>query len=110
VFIKSRVIKNSITPTIQQVTSFFRFLFNVDQVIILDGPMRYTVLIGKILTDNEKAFLLNTDVAPKVAAVGVGYLEYDADEAFGFGGIPNSLGFGSVNNPSIGGKFASIIS
>jgi len=109
-FIKSRIIKNSIIPTIQEVTSFFRFLFNVSQVIVLDGPMRYTVQIGRVLTVNEKALLLNTDIAPKVAAVGVGYQEYDVAQAFGFAGVPISLGFGSVNNSSIGGKFASIIS
>lgn len=110
VFIKARIIKNSIIPTLPETTAFFRFLFDVVQVIIIDGKMNYTVQIGRLLTDNEKAFLLNTDLVPKVAAVGVGYQEYEYDNAFGFGGVPNSLGFGSVANPSLGGKFASIIS
>lgn len=109
-FIKSRIVKNSITPTIPQMISFFRFLFNTDEVIVLDGPMSYVIQIGRILSANEKSFLLNTDVAPKVAAVRATYMEYDADNAFGFAGIPNSLGFGSVNNSNIGGKFASLIS
>lgn len=109
-FIKARIIKNSITPTLPEMTSFFKFLFNTDQIIINDGAMYYTVQIGRELNSNEIAFLLNTDIAPKVAAVGVGYQQYDSDQAFGFRGVPTSLGFGSTNNPSIGGKFASIIS
>lgn len=110
VFIKARVIKNSIIPTLPETTKFFRFLFDVAQVIIIDSDMRYTVQIGRLLTDNEKTFLLNTNLVPKVAAVGVGYQEYEYNNAFGFGGVPTSLGFGSVADPSLGGKFASIIS
>lgn len=110
VFIRARIIKNSIIPTLQNTVDFFKFLFSVDQIIIIDGAMHYVVEIGRILTPNEKAFLLNTDLVPKVAAVGVTYLEYEAENAFGFGGIPTSLGFGSVSNPNIGGAFASIIS
>jgi hypothetical protein len=110
VYIRARIIKNSIIPTLPNMISFLKFLFEVDQIIIVDGTMYYTVQIGRILTPNEKAFLLNTDLVPKVAAVGISYQEYEADSAFGFGGIPTSKGFGSVSNPSIGGKFSSIIS
>lgn len=109
-FIKARIVKNSIIPTLPETTAFFRFLFNVEQVIIIDGNMRYTVQIGRLLTENEKVFLLNTDLIPKVAGVNGSYQEYESAIAFGFGGVPNSLGFGSVSNPAIGGKFASIIS
>lgn len=110
VYIRARIIKNSIIPTLPETLSFFKFLFDVDQIIIVDGDMHYTVQIGRILTSNEKAFLLNTDLVPKVAGVGVGYQEYEAESAFGFKGIPTSKGFGSINDPSIGGKFSSIIS
>lgn len=109
VFIKARIIKNSIIPTLQETVDFFKFLFSVNQVIILDGDMFYIVQIGRLLTLNEKAFLSNTDLIPKVAGVAVSYQEYEEASAFGFGGVPNSLGFGSVSNPLIGGKFASII-
>jgi hypothetical protein len=110
VYIRARIVKNSIIPTLPELLSFLKFLFEVEQIIIIDGAMHYTVQFGRILTANEKAFLLNTDLVPKVAAVGVSYQEYEADSAFGFGGIPTSKGFGSVNDPSIGGKFSSIIS
>jgi len=109
-FIRARVIKNSITPTLPALQDFLKFLFNVDQVIIIDGKMHYNVQIGRILTLNEKAFLLNTDLVPKVKSVGASYQEYDSTNAFGFKGVPTSLGFGSVNDSSIGGKFSTIIS
>lgn len=109
-YIKARVIKNSIIPTLPELLSFLKFLFEVEQIIIIDGYMHYTVQFGRILSANEKAFLLSTDLVPKVAAVNVSYQQYEADSAFGFAGIPVSKGFGSVNDPSIGGKFSSIIS
>lgn len=110
IYIRARIIKNSIIPTLPAMQDFLKFLFNVDQVIVIDGAMHYAVQIGRILTANEKAFLTNTDLVPKVAAVGVSYQEYEAEKAFGFSGVPTSMGFGSVNDPNIGGKFASIIS
>lgn len=110
VFIRARVIKNSVIPTVNSLTSFFKFLFEVDQVIIVDiQTMQYSVQIGRILTENEIVFLNNTDLVPKVAAVGVSYIEYDITDVFAFAGIPNSKGFGSVSDPSIGGKFGNIL-
>lgn len=109
-YIKARVIKNSITPTVQSVTDFIKFLFGVDEAIVIDGNMSYTVQIGRILDANEKAFLLNTDLVPKVAAVSVNYIEYDGENAFGFTGVPSSKSFGDLNDSSIGGEFASLIS
>lgn len=110
-FIRARIVKNSITPTNEEMSAFFRLLFNVQQVHIVDvnGAMNYTVKIGKILSDNERVFLLLTDLVPKVAAVGVGYEMYSAGEAFGYQGFPGALGFGSVSNPSIGGVFGQIV-
>ena len=109
-YIRARIIKNSIIPTLPETLSFFKFLFEADEIIITDSRMHYTVQIGRILSPNEKAFLENTDLVPKVAGVGVGYQEYEADSAFAFKGIPTSKGFGSINDPSLGGKFSSIIS
>ena len=109
-YIRARIIKNSISPNLPETLSFFKFLFSVDQVVIVDGTMNYAVQIGRRLSPNEKAFLINTDLVPKVAGVGVSYQEYEADLAFGFSGIPTSKGFGSVNNSSLRGKFSYIIS
>ena len=108
-YIKARIIKNSISPTSQSLSDFIRFLFEVDQVIIVDGKMNYTVQIGRLLGPNEKAFLANTDLVPKVAAVGVTYIEYDGDNSFTFSGVPDGQGFGDINNVATGGKFSSFI-
>lgn len=109
VFIRARIIKNSTMATIQEIIEAVKFVLDVDQVILVEGATSYIVQIGKELTANEKIFITNTDLIPKPAGVGVGYQEYDATAAFGFGGIPTSLGFGTIGDPNIGGKFASII-
>jgi len=108
-YIKARIIKNSISPTSQSLSDFIRFLFDVDQVIIVDGKMNYSVQISRLLDTNEKAFLANTDLVPKVAAVGVTYIEYDGDDSFTFTGVPIGKGFGDINNVETGGKFSSLI-
>jgi hypothetical protein len=87
-----------------------KFLFEVDVIIVVDGNMNYAIQIGKPLTANEKAFLSSTDLVPKIAGVSVSYQEYEFESSFGLKGIPNSKGFGSVNDSSIGGKFSTIIS
>jgi len=108
-YIKARIIKNSISPTSQSLSDFISFLFDVDQVIIVDGKMNYSVQISRLLDTNEKAFLANTDLVPKVAAVGVTYIEYDGDDSFTFTGVPIGKGFGDINNVETGGKFSSLI-
>lgn len=108
-YIRARIIKNSIIPTVQNMQSLLKFIFNVEQVIVVDGPMRYAVSIGRPLTPNEKVFVENENLLPKVAAVGVGYREYEANNAMGFAPIPTAKGFGSVNDSSIGGKFSTIL-
>ena len=108
-FIKARIIKNSISPTIPEVTEFFKFLFDTDTIVVIDGHMNYHVQIGRLLSNNEKVFLDNTDLLPKVAAVGSGYSEFVPSSNFGFAGFPGALGFGSLNDPLEGGEFASLI-
>lgn len=108
-FIRARIVKNSITPTIQSLVDFFKLLFDAPEILISEGNTFYQVAIGKLLTANEKAFITSTDIIPKVAGVGVGYINYTADEAFSFSGIPTGLGFGTVADPSVGGTFASVI-
>jgi len=108
-FIRIRIVKNSITPTMLAMQEFFQDLLDTPNINIIDGNMIYIVQIGKMLTSNEKVFLTTATVIPKVAAVGVGYQEYNPDSPFGFGGVVGSGGFGDLNNPLIGGYFASII-
>ena len=70
----------------------------------------YEVSIGRKLTLNEKSLLENTDIVPKTAGVGASYVtEYDYEDFFGFQGVPNSLGLGSLADPQAGGKFGNLI-
>lgn len=109
-YIKIRIVKNSITPTMLAMQEFFQTLLNTPNINIIDNPMFYIVQIGKVLDPNEKAFLQNATVIPKVAAVGVEYQEYNPDlPVFGFNGVAGSAGFGDLNDPLIGGYFASLI-
>lgn len=78
-FIKARIIKNGITPTIPAMTAFFQTFFMTDNIIIEDlssGPMTYKVKVGRPLTLNEQVFLANTTLVPKVACASVTYEEY----------------------------------
>jgi hypothetical protein len=75
-FIKARIIKNYISPNTDDVIRFFKFLFDVDNVFIVDGDMEYTVTIGRVLTINEKLFLSTADLIPKVMGVSVTYIDY----------------------------------
>ena len=108
-FIRSRIVKNNVTPTYPEVEQFLKDLLNVQTVNIIEGTMVYIVQFGRILTNNEKVFILNTELIPKPAAVGVSYQEYDGQSAFGFLNDPESVGFGDVNDSNVGGKFSSII-
>jgi len=108
-YIKARAIKNNIIPTTQEMVDFLQFLFEVDLVVIQEGAMHYIVQFGRLLTVNEKALLLNTDLAPDVAGVGTTYAEFDADSYFAFGSFPGAAGFGTLSGPLVGGTFASLI-
>ena len=78
-FIRARITKNGITPTIPEMLLFFQRFYETDDIRIDDefnGNMTYQVQIGKPLTQSDEAFLLNTDLVPKVAGVSVTYVEF----------------------------------
>lgn len=108
-FIRARVIKNSISPTIQSMVDFFKFLFQVEEVSVSEGALAYSIQIGRILTLDERTFLLNANLVPKVAGVKATYFDYTAGEVFGFSEDPTASGFGDPGNTTVGGRFASII-
>jgi len=109
-FIRAKIINNSTSSTPEEIIAQIQFIFEADQVLFMDGDTEYQVSIGKILTLNEKSILLNTNVIPKTAGVNATYVtEYDFDDFFGFQGVPNSAGLGSVNDPLLGGKFGNLI-
>ena len=109
-FIKARIIKNISRSTPEDIIKQLQFLFDTSQVIFMDGDTEYTISIGSELTPNDRALLFDTDIVAKTAGVRINYLaQYDYDDFFAFQGVPNSLGFGSVLDSTIGGKLGSLI-
>jgi len=109
-FIKARIVKNISNSTPEDIISQYKYLFNSSQVIFEDGDTEYTVSIGKKLTPNDKALIENTDIISKTAGVRVNYkATYDYERFFGFSGVSNAKGFGSINSPEIGGYFGELI-
>lgn len=75
VFIRARTFKNSTTSTVQEVTQQIRTILDAPtaQLIRGPGPAEYTVIIGKVLTINEKLIITATDLIPKTAGVTASY-------------------------------------
>lgn len=109
-FIRARISRNTTSSTPEDIIAQIRYIFNSPLVLFVDGDTFYEVSIGRKLTLNEKSILVDTDIIPKTAGVGVGYVtEFDSMNFFGFQGVPNSLGLGSINNTELGGKFGNLI-
>lgn len=109
-WIRARIITNKTSSTPEDIIGQIKFFIDTEQVLFFDGDTEYTVAIGKILTNEEKSTLLNSDIVPKTAGVRVNYnVQYDFENFFGFQNVPNSLGFGSLSNPELGGKLGKLI-
>lgn len=109
-FIKARISRNRTSSTPEDIIAQIRYIFNSPLVLFVDGNTKYEISIGRKLGLNEKSILLETDIVPKTAGVQASYVtEFDSNNFFGFQGLPNSLGLGSVSNPSQGGKLGNLI-
>ncbi len=107
IFIRARILKNSTLATSNDVAEHAKFLFEAPSVFVTDiGEASARVTIGKMLTLNEKAYLINAGLLPKPAGVAYTFAEYEEGEAFGFFGAPNVKGFADEATPTNGGKFA----
>jgi len=111
VFIKARLLRNSTSSTPEEIIAQFRFLFDSPIVIIREGlKASYEISIGRRLSLNEKSIISQTNIVPKTAGVSASYVtEFDSNDFFSFKTIPGSLGFGSINNTELGGKFGQLI-
>jgi len=111
IFIKARILRNSTSSTPEEIITQFRFLFDSPIIVIREGlKASYEISIGRRLSLNEKSIISQTNIVPKTAGVSVSYTtEFDSDDFFSFKTIPGSLGFGSVNNTELGGKFGQLI-
>lgn len=109
-FIRAKIIRNSTNSTAEEIISQIGYILDYPLIVFTDGNTRYEISIGRRLRPNEKSILLDMDIIPKVCGVQATYVsEFEESNFFSFEGIPNSLGFGSINNITIGGKFANLI-
>lgn len=109
-FIKARISRNRTSSTPENIIAQIRYIFDSPLVLFVDGDTKYEISIGRKLGLNEKSILLDTNIVPKTAGVQASYVtEFDSNNFFGFQGLPNSLGLGSVSNPSQGGKLGNLI-
>ena len=108
-WLKARITKNSSGTSLEEIISQIKFLIDTPQVLIIDGDTKYSISIGKILTA-EEALVFTSGILSKTAGVQVSYLtQYDYDNFFSIGSVPNGLGFGTVLDPLIGGKMGQTI-
>ena len=106
--IRAKIIINQTAMTVDDTTRLISFMFG-------GVPVRYTLTtnlqpvynIRKII-DQTDIFLL--DLIPILIGIeNVTYISSFNEDAFSFSGDPTGLGFGSINNPEIGGNFSKII-
>jgi len=110
-WIKARIGKNHTGASRENILDQITFLIpDANQILIEEGNTRYSVSIGKLLTVEERDTIFNSGILSKPAGVSVGYVsQYDYNNFFSIGTVPNGLGFGTISDPLIGGVFATLI-
>lgn len=111
VYIDARIVRNTTTATVEQVITQAQVILGDDVAIfITEGTAWFTLSVAVLLTDNEKRLLTESGLLAKPAGVHFNLgVNYDPDDFFGFLGVPNAKGFGSLTVPGSGGLFAGTI-
>lgn len=117
-FIRAKIAKNSTRATPEDTMRFANLIFQTTGSTVQDeGAAAYTLMIGKELTEFEQALVnyISTSggypvrMLPKPIGVRVNYGMFDPDNFFAFEGVKGAKGYGSLEDLSIGGKYASLI-
>lgn len=105
-FIRTKIYKNTTHSTPEEFLEVINLIFGTTGTFLSeDGNANVTVLFGRQLSDFEKGllnYINSTDgypsrLIPKTVGVGIKYGEYQANNFFGFAGVPGALGFGEIN-------------
>lgn len=106
--IRAKIVKNHANGTNEDILQGLAYLFNAPLTVIDDnGGMAIGVAIGRQLTFQEKALVVNLDILPRPAGVRIKWQStFDASRYFGFDGQPGALSFGEEGQPTIGGLLA----
>lgn len=112
-FIKAKIYKNSTASTPEQFIDVINLVFGTTLTQVSEkGNANIVVMFGRKLTVFEKALLTYVDesqgyesrLISKTVGVGVEYGEFDAENFFGFEGVPEAKGFDGIG----GGEFATL--
>ncbi len=108
--IRARISKNFTTCTHEEILAQILFLFSIDKSYLFERVMVLDIAVGRTLTNTELYMITEYDLLPRPSGVRIGnILEFDGTVgAFGYDGS-GVLGYGDVNNPNVGGKYASIV-
>lgn len=105
-FIRAKIYKNTTSSTPEEFIQVVNLIFGTTGTFLSEnGNANATVFFSRPLTDIEKGLLQYTDstegypsrLIPKTVGVGIGYGEYEANNFFGFEGVPGAKGFGEIN-------------
>lgn len=102
-YIRAKIIKNNTLSTPEDIIFQMTFVLGVTEtqpqpaVVLAEGNAAYTVSIGIPVSQNILTLLRTESLIAKTAGVSFNYQTYfDANDFFGFSGVPNAGGFGST--------------
>lgn len=112
--IKAKIIKNTTRSTPEDTINAFKFLFSAGTAIIDEyEPAKVTIGIGKLLSPTEKALLFEFSgtggILPKTIGVLYNFVEFQSTRVFATEGFPGAYGAGDLNDPSVGGFLANLV-
>ena len=114
--IKAKIIKNNSSGRKEDYVRFGAFVLNAKINFQDDGGGKSTVLVGRRMTQFEKALMAYVfdgldyrfTYTPKPLGVGINAQEFDATGTLGFLGTPNAKGMITLSYPFNGGIFADV--
>lgn len=112
--IKAKIIKNTTRSSVEDTIRAFKFLFAAGQAFIDEyEPAKVRIGIGKLLTPVEKGLLFELQgggsLLPKTIGVEYQFLEFQSTRVFATEGFPGAFGAGDLNDSSVGGFLANLV-
>lgn len=107
-FIRNKIVANTTSSTPEEIIAVMKFVFNTDRVLFIDGNTYYQIGLGKKLTEKEKG-LISAGFITKTAGVNARFYSEFGPNPFAFYGVRNAFGFGTIEDPNIGGTLGNLI-
>ncbi|MBC3540668.1 DUF2612 domain-containing protein [Rufibacter sediminis] len=105
--LRAKIISNTTHATLEDMHRYAEFVFGADSSII-EGIGYIDISIARPLGKQERQIINAT--FPLAAGVRMGDLSYSNDpNTFGFTGDNRNGGFGDLNDPDVGGVFATLV-